>query len=255
MTSNDDYFVAESHGGLGVLRLKPHGGAALSEISYSHAVLNAIREFEAESKSVLLILVPAGSFAPDRLETFWDNARHGKPDERVARHSHPTSLPIEVERQENGVILLLELLQKTTLFKIIAVEGAVDFDMLGLLLAFDVRFCGRTTIFQNRIIDRAVTPGYGVLWYLSRHLGAQVTLDLILNQRSVNSEDALQLKLVTHVTDDIALPEEAIKYANEISAKPIAVIRALVRATELVSCSFETYLEQVGGGFRRIPPS
>lgn len=255
MANNDNYFLTDSYGSLGVLRLNPHEGAALSEISYSHAVLNAIQAFEAESKSVLLIIVPAGSFAPDRLETFWENARHGKPDERVARHSHPTNLPIEVERQENGVILLLELLQKTPLFKIIAVEGAVDFDMLGLLLAFNVRFCGRTTRFENRIIDRAVTPGYGVLWYLSRHLDEQVTLDLILNQRSVNSEDALQLKLVNHVTDDETLAEEAIKYAKEISSKPAAVLRALVRANELVSCSFETYLEQVGGGFRRIPPN
>lgn len=52
MVGSNEYFDVEDHGPLGILRIKPYRGVALSQIDYAHAVLNAIEGFESESKSV-----------------------------------------------------------------------------------------------------------------------------------------------------------------------------------------------------------
>ncbi len=199
-------------------------------MAYSHAVLNAIKAFESELRSVLLVCVPSGNLAPERLDTFWETARHSKPDDRSnsAAFSHPSDLPLSVERQENGVILLLRMLHSVKLFKIIAVEGTIDFDMLGLLLAFDIRFCTRDAVFENRILDRGVAPGIGVLWCLARHLGQTDMVELVLNQRSINAEEALRLKLVSRLSDAGTLVNDATQFAKEVAAKPSAVLQALL---------------------------
>lgn len=191
------------------------------------------------------------------MESFWEVARRTPPDEGMqrARLAHSTNLPLPVLRLETGVVQLLRLLQKVNLFKIIAVEGDVDFDLLGLLLAFDVRYCSRMTAFENRILDRGVTPGFGVLWYLAQHVGQAITLDLVLHRRSLDTEEALRLKLVTHLSDDGSLTDDAIRYAKDMAGRPSAVIRALAKATSFLHCDFETYLRQVGGGFTMLPPA
>ena len=97
---------------------------------------------------------------------------------------------------ETAVAQLLELLRKTTLLKILAVEGIIDFDLLGLVPPFDVRFCGRATVFENRILDRGAMPGFGVLWYRTRHVGQPMALDLVLDHRSLSAEEAQRLRLV-----------------------------------------------------------
>src|SRR5882757_6928003 len=104
MAINNEYLVAEDHGPLGVLLIKPYQGVALSEISYAHAVLDAIQAFEAASKSVLLVCIPRGNFAPQRMESFWDAARHCAPEEQrqSAQFCRPTTVPLSVLRLETG---------------------------------------------------------------------------------------------------------------------------------------------------------
>ena len=257
MSDSHDYFETESRGGVGILRWKPTHGVALSDIHYAHAVLEAIERFESESRSVLVVSVPRGNFSPERMERFWDTARESPPDEPVrgARHPHPVGLPKEVINLENGVIQLLRLLRRINLFKVIAVEGDVDFDLLGLLLAFEVRVCGRTTTFDNRILDRGIAPGFGVLWYLAQHVGQARMLDLVLNRRSLSAEDARALNLVTHTSDDGHAYEDAVRFAEDVSRKPKAVLEGLVKATGQLHTDFETYLDRLGAGFTKLPAS
>jgi hypothetical protein len=255
MPTSNEFFDVECHGSLGVLLIKPYQGAALSQISYSHAVLDAIKAFETESRTVLLIRIPNGNFAPERMDSLWaateigdDNQHH-----QGAQFCRPTSLPLPVLRWESGVVQLLKLLQSVNLFKIIAVDGNVDFNLLGFLLAFDVRFCSRATVFENRMLDRALPPGFGVMWYLTRLMGQQATIDLVLNQRSIDAEQALNLKLVNHLSEDASLTEDALRYAKGIAEKPRAMLSGLAKAAHFPTWDFETYLDQLDSGFPRIP--
>jgi hypothetical protein len=202
-------------GTLGILRLKPYQGVALAELSFSQPLLEAIEAFASAGKTLLLVCVP-GNLAPERLEPFWDSARQTPIDaqQERARFVHSTDVPLPVARLESAVGQLLQLLQRVNLFKILAVEGTVDFDLLGLVLVFDVRFCGRTTVFENRILDRGATPGFGVLWYLTRHVGQPTAVDLVLNHPSLNAEEAQRLRLISHVSDDGAVAADAVHYAQ-----------------------------------------
>ena len=190
MNDSHDYFDVEQRGTLGILRLRPSREVALSNIHYTHALLHAIERFSAESMSVLLVCVPPGNFDSERMTQFWDTARGSLPDEPVrgARHPHPPGVPTELVRLENGVVQVLRLLRRVDLFKIVAFEGEVDFDLLGLLLAFDARLCDQTTVIENRTLERGVTPGFGVLWYLAQYVGQATTLHLVLNRRSLSAD-------------------------------------------------------------------
>ena len=197
--------------------------------------------------------MPAGNFDADRMTRFWDTARGSPPDEPVlgARHPHPPGLPAQLIRLENGVVQLLRLLRRIDLFKIVAIEGEIDFDLLGLLLAFDARVCDRTTVFENRTLERGVTPGFGVLWYLAQYVGQATTSDLVLNHRSLSAEDALRLKLVTQVVEPGRSAEEGVRYAEELARRPSPVLRGLAKAAGALHTDFEGYLSQVGAGFAR----
>jgi len=149
---------------------------------------------------------------------------------------------------------LLRLLRKVALLKIIAVEGNVDFDLLGLMLAFDVRFCNRNSAFENRIPQRGVTPGFGIPWYLARQVGQATMLDLVLHRRSLPADEALQLGLVSHLAEAGSSTNDAIRYAQALAGRPSTVLRAMAKAAPWLHHDFETYLEHVGGGFTELPP-
>lgn len=256
MSESHHYFELESRGALGILRLTPGHDVALSNLSYTQALLQAIERFESADMSVLLVCVPHGNFEAERMDRFWAAARHAPPDDpaRSARYTDGFGLPKEVIHVENGVVQVLHILRRTDLLKVIAVEGNVDFDLLGLLLAFDVRFCGKTTTFHNRILDRGVTPGFGVLWYLAQHLGQARMLDLVLCRRSLTAAEAHALNLVMHLSDEPHTFEDALQFAEDLSRKPSGVLRGLVKATGLLHADFETYLRRLGGGFTALPP-
>jgi hypothetical protein len=256
MATEKSLFDTEERGLLGILSLKPYQGVALADLSFSHGVVNAIKKFESDGKTVLLVCVPTDGFTPERMEPFWETASHTPPDQRslTARYAPATNLPLSVIRLETSVGRLLTVLQSTSLFKVIAVEGDVDFDLLGLMLAFDIRFCSRQTAFENRIVDRGAVPGFGVVWYLARHLGQPATVDLILNRRNISAEEAHHLRLITHLSNVGASADDARQYAIEIATRPAIVLKTLAHVTKYLECDFQQYLKQVGGGFTHLPP-
>jgi hypothetical protein len=255
MPTKEPLFDVEQHGKIGVISLRPFQGAVLADGSFSQAIIEAAKKLESDGGSVLLVCVPAGNLAAERMEEFWKSARETPPDHRsfAGRYAPVTNLPPAVLRQETAVTQVLEVLQSTSLFKIIAVEGNVDFDLLGLLLAFDIRFCSRETAFQNRILDRGTVPGFGVLWFLTRQLGLPTTTDLVLHHQTLSAESARDFKLVTNLSDPGACAADALNYAEEIAKAPPAVLQALVRATNCIGSDLQTYMKRVGGGFTGLP--
>jgi hypothetical protein len=252
MSTEESYVDVEENGPLGILSLKPYRGVALANLSYSHRILDAIQKFESDKKTVLLMCIPAGNLAPERVETFWDTARH-TPPAQPSRFAPVTNLPPSVIRQETAVGQLLATLHGTSLFKVITVEGDVDFDALGLMLAFDIRYCSRDTVFENRIIDRGTVPGSGLVWYLARHLGQARTVDLILNRRQLGAEEAHSLGLITHLSNAGTSADDARQYAHEIATRPAIVLATLARVTKYIGLDLPQYLKEVGAGFTRLP--
>jgi hypothetical protein len=255
MPANESLFDVEQHGKIGVISLRPYQGAVLADGSFSQQIIEATKKLESDGKSVLLVCVPAGNLAAERMEEFWKTARETPPDQRslAGRYAPVTNLPLSVLRQETAVQQVLETLQSTSLFKIISVEGNIDFDLLGLLLGFEIRFCSRETVFQNHILDRGTGPGFGVVWFLARQLGLPTTTDLVLHHRNLSAETAHGLKLITHLSDSGACAADARQYAEEVANAPPAVLKALVQAANCLQGDFQKYLKLVGGGFTGVP--
>ncbi len=68
-----------------------------------------------------------------------------------------------------------------------------------------------------------------------------MTLDLVLNHRSLDAEEAHRLKLITHVSDEGAVAD-AVQYARGLAARPATVLKTLAKAAMFPECDFETYL-------------
>jgi enoyl-CoA hydratase len=73
-------------------------------------------------------------------------------------------------------------------------------------------------------INLGVIPGAGGTQRLTHAVGKAIAMEMVLNNRTVSAEEALQYGLVNHVAPVDAYLEDALKLAAEIAARaPLAV--------------------------------
>lgn len=85
---------------------------------------------------------------------------------------------------------------------IAAVHGAAVGAGVNLAMACDVRIAGPNARFGVTFTKLGLHPGGGCTWFLTRALGRQRALALILDGGFVDAEEALRLGLVLDVVDD-----------------------------------------------------
>ena len=60
---------------------------------------------------------------------------------------------------------------------------------------------------------------------------------------------------MTRVFEPGRAAEAAVKYAEELARTPSAVLKGLAKAAGALHTDFEGYLDQLGAGFTKLPPS
>jgi enoyl-CoA hydratase len=97
-----------------------------------------------------------------------------------------------------------------------------------LALACTFRFASATAQIGQPEIDLGIVPGYGGSQRLSRLVGLDRALDLILTGRRVGADEAMAMGLVTRVFPPDRLLDEARAFARVLAAKaPVAVHYAM----------------------------
>ncbi len=108
-----------------------------------------------------------------------------------------------------------------------------------LAMACDMIVASESAKFGQPEINLGILPGAGGTQRLPRVVGKAVAMEMILNNRTLNAEEALQYGLANHVFPVETYLQEALKLAGEIAARAPVAIQL---AKEAVNHSYETFL-------------
>lgn len=112
---------------------------------------------------------------------------------------------------------------------IVAVNGAAAGAGFSLALAGDLVLAARSAKFALAYTAAGLVPDAGASHFLPRVVGLRRAQELILTNRRLNAEEALQWGIVTRVVDDAELPAVATALASEIAAGPTQAYGAVKR--------------------------
>jgi enoyl-CoA hydratase/carnithine racemase len=148
---------------------------------------------------------------------------------------------------------LINFTHESRVVVVAAFDGEVDFDLLGLLLACDYRICSERARLVNRVVERGISPGNALLWYLSRSLGDSQAMGLLVGGRSLDASEARDLGLVNQVVPVEQLGREARALADRLAAKPAEALHSLLAARAATNSDLVRYLKEFGIGFEQFP--
>ena len=108
-----------------------------------------------------------------------------------------------------------------------------------LAMACDMIIASETAKFGQPEINIGVIPGAGGTQRLTRAVGKALAMEMVLNNRHLNAEEACKFGLVNRVVPEEIYLEEALKLANEIAKRAPLAVRM---GKEMVNQAFESFL-------------
>ena len=136
---------------------------------------------------------------------------------------------------------------------IAAINGACAGVGLVQALFCHVRFAADTARFATAFARRGLVAEYGIAWTLTRLLGQESALDLLLSARTFDAAEARELGLVSRVVPRDEVLGAAQAYARDLalhcSPRAMAVI-----ASQVLVAQDTTFDEALGGLVRARRP-
>ena len=108
-----------------------------------------------------------------------------------------------------------------------------------LAMACDMIIASETAKFGQPEINIGVIPGAGGTQRLTRAVGKALAMEMVLNNRHLNAEEACKFGLVNRVVPEEIYLEEALKLASEIAKRAPLAVRM---GKEMVNQAFESFL-------------
>ena len=110
-----------------------------------------------------------------------------------------------------------------------------------LALSCDMIVASENARFGQPEVTLGVIPGAGGTQRLTRIVGKALAMEMILNNRMLSAQEALQFGLVNRVVSKEKYLEEALKLADEIAARAPLAVRL---GKKLVNQAYETALSE-----------
>lgn len=110
-----------------------------------------------------------------------------------------------------------------------------------IAISCDMIIASESAIFGQPEINIGVIPGAGGTQRLARALGKALAMEMILNDRRLTAQEALQHGLVNRVVAVDAYLDEALKLAEEIASRAPVAVRA---AKKMINQSYECTLSE-----------
>jgi len=108
-----------------------------------------------------------------------------------------------------------------------------------LAMACDMIVASETAKFGQPEINIGVIPGAGGTQRLTRAVGKALAMEMVLNNRHLDAEEAYKFGLVNRVVPEETFLDEALKLANEIAKRAPLAVRM---GKEMVDQAFESFL-------------
>lgn len=214
-------------GAIATIRLnRPQNGNSI-DLPVARALLHAVIRCEADPRVRCVVLTGNGrmfSVGGD-LGVFTSN-----------REALPELLS-ELVGTVNMVVMRLLRMPKPLL---VLINGPAAGGGFGLALTGDMVLASRSAHFTAAYGTIGLTPDAGLTWLLPRLVGMRKAQEIIMTDRRIPAEEAVDLGLINHAVDADRLAAEGDKIAERFAAGPT---RALGTARALLLQSFDGGLE------------
>lgn len=128
-----------------------------------------------------------------------------------------------------------------------AVSGAAAGAGFSLVAAMDLAIAGESAKFTMAYTGAGLTPDGSSTWFLPRLIGARRTLELMLTNRRLSAQEALDWGIVNQVVPDDQVMEAAMGLAAKLAAGPTGAFGVTKRlVTGSGTESLETQMELEG---------
>jgi enoyl-CoA hydratase len=108
-----------------------------------------------------------------------------------------------------------------------------------LAMICDMVIASETAVFGQPEVNIGVIPGVGGTQRLTRAVGKAIAMEMVLNNRNLSANEALQYGLINRIVPVEGYLEEAVKLAGEIAARAALAVRL---GKEEVNHAFESFL-------------
>ncbi len=108
-----------------------------------------------------------------------------------------------------------------------------------LAMSCDMIVASETARFGQPEINIGIIPGAGGTQRLPRVVGKAIAMEMVINNRTLTAEEALQFGLVNRVVPVERYLDEALELANEVAARAPMAVRL---GKEAVNHAYESYL-------------
>jgi 2-(1,2-epoxy-1,2-dihydrophenyl)acetyl-CoA isomerase len=125
---------------------------------------------------------------------------------------------------------------------IAAVNGTAAGAGVGLVAMADLAVCGKSSRFSLAYTGVGLTPDAGTSFLLPRTIGVKRSMELLLLNRALSADEALEWGLVNSVVDDSQLLDEAFRMAERLSA---GATQAFGRTKRLLAASIAGFESQM----------
>jgi enoyl-CoA hydratase len=219
----DEMILTEKRGSVGLITLnRPEARNALND-RLLHELMEALEAFDNDgSVGALVVTGSEKAFAAgaDIKEMADKNMSEMKDGDRLAVFDRITYVRKPVIAAVSGW----------------ALGGGCE-----LALSCDMIVASETAKFGQPEITIGVIPGAGGTQRLTRLVGKPLAMEMILNNRTLSAQEALQFGLVNRVVATERYLDEALKLAEEIAARAPSAVRA---AKKMINQAYEKPLSE-----------
>lgn len=215
------FILTETHGRVGLIRLnRPEVLNALNS-QLREELVAALLEFDRDPEIGAIVIT--------------GNERAFAAGADIKEMAEATA----VEMIQRDAISTFDGLSKIKKPIIAAVSGYCLGGGNELAMACDMVVASETARFAQPEINLGVIPGAGGTQRLTRAVGKAIAMEMVLNNRVLTAQEALQFGLVNRVVPVERYLEEALQLAAEIANRAPLAVRL---AKESVNHAFESFL-------------
>ncbi len=221
---DSDVFSCQYEGDTAVICLKANSLKMTTDPHHFHDILECMNtiEVDADIKGILALnTVKYGRI--EALQAFIKS---------IQKQSGYVQKEMGVTRYGNSVKRLTLAINDFSKPCVVGIEGQVAIDGFGFFMACDQRVAADDLSIEFPGLEIGVTPMGAVALYMSRQMGANKALEILMSKDPVKAEEAKQLGFVTTVVPKEQVKEECMRRLQEMYRIPgvtLSLTKQLIR--------------------------
>ena len=170
-------------------------------------------------------------------------AKNGEYIELYGTVSKSTFNKTAVLRMYRSVDKLILKIMESDKFFISVDSGKIYPQLLSMSLACDYRIVADNTIFKNTFLKQGMAPKGGEAFFLGKRLGHSKAFELMLSDKDVTAQEALELGIVNKVVPLSELEEVVLEKAKYFAQNPADSLAGIKKLLNYSTQDIADYLE------------